>query len=369
MLIFATVAAGKNPEQVTEQKNLVARNVRIEKAKLPDLGTLAAEYDGQLVFSRIMRGDTPDHEGAVEIATEHTEPRQGDILTIVGEREQVEKAIEDLGHASSVALHLDRRYLDFRRFTMSNTKLSGRRISDLDLERKFGATITRVRRGDVDLLATDDLVVLTGDRLRIVAPRGKLREVSAFFGDSETSTAHLDAASLGIGLSLGVLLGLLIWPLPGGNHFALGVAGGSLVVGLILGRVMRTGPFVWTLPYGTSNTLGQLGMLLFLAYAGSTAGPAFLRAVHSDQLPWILLAGFIITTLFACALLLFGRYLAKIDNASLAGTLAGAGTQPAVLAHANELVNSSNVNLGYALVYPAAMIAKVIIAPLIGTLF
>jgi len=368
MLIVATIAVRRGPAQGADSPALTTRNVRVEAADLPDIGTLSARYDHSVVFSRLSHGDAPGHSGKVAIATEHDVPVTGDILTIVGPPAALDQVISDLGHASTVALQMDREFLDFRRVTISNSKLSGRRVDELDLERSFGATVTRVRRGDVDLLATDELVVLTGDRLRIVAPRDNLSAVSAFFGDSEASTSHLDAASLGIGMSLGILLGLLVWPLPGGTDFALGVAGGSLIVGLVLGRAMRTGPFVWTLPYGTSNILSQLGLLLFLAYAGSIAGPAFLGALDSDELPAIVFAGFVVTTTFTVAILAFGWWVAHLDRASLAGAIAGSGTQPAVLAHANSLISSSKVNLGYALVYPIAMILKVILAPLIGTL-
>jgi len=187
-------------------------------------------------------------------------------------------------------------------------------------------------------------------------------------GDSESSNAHVNAASLGIGMSLGILLGILIWPLPGGMHFSLGVAGGALITGLVLGKTMKTGPFVWTLSYGTASVLNQLGLLLFLAYAGSTAGPAIVAAFHSSEVWYIVASGAIVTACFFIAVYLFGLYFSKMGRASLTGSIAGAGTQPAVLAHANFLINNPGVNLGYALVYPVAMIVKVIIAPLIGTL-
>lgn len=370
MMVVATFAA-RRKDSADDNEELVpeTRNVRVETSGLPALAVLADRYDHPVVFSRISRGTTPGHEGVVELAVDSTVPEPGDILTVVTDSVTIEKVVNDIGHSSAVALQLDRSTLDFRRVTMSNSSLSGRRINELNLERHYGVTITRVRRGDVDIVAEENLALLTGDRVRIVGPPGKVAAAAEHLGDSEIRSAHINATSLGLGMSLGVLLGLLIWPLPGGSHFAFGVAGGCLIVGLLLGRAMRTGPFVWSLPYSTTATLNQLGLLLFLAYAGSTAGPAFVKAVHSDQLVPILVTGVLVVVGFMVAVLLFGRYVVKLSAATLAGTVAGAGTQPVVLAHANSLVNSANVNLGYALVYPAAMIVKVIVAPFIGTLF
>jgi putative transport protein len=316
-----------------------------------------------------MRGDRPGHTGDLDVATEETLPVSGDILTVVGDPDTVGSVTVDLGHASTVALDMDRSRVDFRMLTLSDPKLSGLRIADLKLERKYGATATRVRRGDVDLLATDDLPLLIGDRVRVVAPRDRMPEVVALFGDSETKVSHVNAAGLGLGLSIGVLFGLLRWPLPGGTTFALGVAGGSLLVGLVLGRTMRTGPIVWSLPAQVSGAIGQLGMLLFLAYAGSTAGPALKKALGNDEVWFVLAIGIVITTLVGAAIVILGRSVGGLAPATTAGTVAGTATQPAVLAHANATSGSPKVNLGYALVYPAAMIVKVIVAPLVGTLF
>lgn len=369
MMLFAAVAVKKHANEKETKKSFVTRNIRVEKKKLPNLGVLTDKYHGKVVFSRIMRGDRPGHEGEVDIATDATNPKKGDILTIVGPLDNVNRVAKDLGHISTIALQLDRKKLDFRRVTLSNSKLAGTKLGDLKLERKFGATITRVKRGDVELLASDDLPLIVGDRIRIVAPREKMSEVASYLGDSETGASAVNAAGLGVGLSIGIMFGLLVWPLPGGEHFSLGIAGGSLLAGLLLGRIMKTGPITWSLPSTVSSTLTQLGMLLFLAYAGSTSGPALVKAFKSDEMPYILLAGFIVTSVTACALFFAGRYIAKLPGDTLAGTIAGSATQPAVLAHANSIAQSANINLGYALVYPTAMIVKVILAPLIGTLF
>ena len=351
-----------------EAHALEGRNVRIDSSELPSLGALSERYDDRVVFSRIMRGDFPGHPGTVEVATDDMHPDVGDILTVVGEAEAVAEVVAQLGHPSSVALTLDRSTLDFRRIAVTSHKIVGHTLGSLRLARRYGATATRVRRGDVDLLATDDLVLAPGDRVRVVAPRAAMNEISELLGDSERAAGDLNPVGLGLGLALGLLLGLVVFPLPGGTDFTLGSAGGPLLVGLVLGRLMRSGPIVWTLPHHVSATLNQLGMLMFLAYAGSNSGKALADALGTDQGPRLLALGVLVTVTVGGFVLVAGRFWGHLSPAALAGTVAGAATQPAVLAHANDATEGDpRANLGYAVVYPVAMIAKVILAPLIGT--
>lgn len=341
--------------------------VRIETRGLPDLGTLSEQYDHHIVFSRIMRGDSPDHPGDVDVATDDAIPMPGDILTVIGDQEVVDRFVAQVGHPSSVALTLDRSAVDYRRVAVSNPKVAGLPLGDLRLRRRFGAVATRVRRGDVDLLATDDLTLQIGDRVRIVAERRRMSEITAFLGDSEKGASAYSITSLSLGLALGVLLGELQFPMPGGSQFALGLAGGPLLVGLIVGRAGRTGPVLWSLPHGVASTLSQLGMMLFLAYAGSNSGSALAEALGSPTGPRLLAVGAVVTIVTAATVIVGGRLLAGMYGPRMGGVLAGVQTQPAVLAYANETTKDDpRVNLGYALVYPAAMIVKVVVAPLVG---
>lgn len=358
---LAPVADDEPPPQLT------GITVRIDVNGLPDLGVLSDRYEHRLVFSRIMRGDTPGHPGIVDMATDDTVVAPGDIVTVIGDRETLDRFVSDVGHPSSVPLTLDRSTVDYRRIAVSNSAVAGKPLDELHLRRRFGAVATRVRRGDVDLLATDDLVLQVGDRVRVVAPRSRMQDVANFLGDSERGTASYSITSLALGLALGVLLGELSFPLPGGSEFALGLAGGPLLVGLLVGRAGRTGRILWTLPHSVASTLSQLGMMLFLAYAGSNAGSALADALVSPTGPRLLAVGALVTIVTAAVVLLGGRWLAGAYGARIGGVLAGTQTQPAVLAYANEQTgNDARVNLGYALVYPAAMIVKVVTAPLLG---
>src|SRR5205085_1330852 len=162
-------------------------------------------------------------------------------------------------------IELERRVFDIRRILVSSRAVAGRPLDELELPQRFGAEVTRVRRGDVDLVATPDTIVELGDRVRVLAPRERLREVSAYFGDSLRRIGEIDVLTLSLGLAGGLALGLVPVPLPGGGSFELGFAGGPLLVALALGAIGRTGPLVWQLPYTANLTLRQLGTILFLA--------------------------------------------------------------------------------------------------------
>lgn len=347
--------------QAADQRppELVHQTVEVTVDDGPTLGTIVDE--GHVVFSRTQR------DGVVRIATEEFQPRPGDLVAVIGPRDAVDAVAARLGRPSTSYLALDRRDLDFRRVAVSNHDVAGRSIADLRLMRRYGATATRVRRGDVDLLATDDLVLQVGDRVRVVAPRERLAEVATLLGDSERGAGEFDTTGFALGLAAGLLLGMVAVPLPGGGAFELGMAGGPLVAGLVLGRWGRTGRFIWALPFPAATALNQLGILLFLAYAGTNAGDDLVAALRTDEGVRILLAGVAVTAFAAFALTLLGPIVAGIAGPRLSGVIAGFQTQPAVLTFANERSGADpRVNLGYALAYPVAMIVKVVVAPMVG---
>jgi putative transport protein len=310
-------------------------------------------------FARIKR------QGQLSIVTDETKLERDDLVSIVGHRSCLEAAVQLLGERSHDRLDLDRSRIDFRRIFVSQKSVTEVPLHTLRIGSKFGAAITRVRRGDVDIVADGNTVLEPGDRVRVVAPRERMDEIAKFLGDSYKALSEIDVITFSIGLALGLLLGKVPLPLPGGGHFELGFAGGPLIVGLILGRLGRTGPFVWTLPFSANLTLRQLGMVLFLAGIGTRSGHSFAETLHQGGgiLP-LMIGGAVVTCLVAMSMIFVGHYLLKIPAPLLAGMLAGAQTQPAVLAFAAEQAGDESPNRGYATVYPLAMIAKIVLAQL-----
>ncbi len=373
MLIASGIAikkVSKNPqsdELATAPPKLIGETVRVDVDGLPTLGELAKQYDDKIRFSRVMTGDRPGHPGLIDIATDDHELVRGDIVTVIADSETIEKFISQVGHPSSVALTLDRSNLDFRRIAVSHRSVAGKSLGELRLSQKYGAVATRVRRGDVDLLAHDDFVLQIGDRVRVVATQHGLSRVAKLLGDSEKAASAFSIVSVATGITAGVILGSIPFPVPGGRVFEFGMAAGPLIVGLVMGRFGKTGRIIWSLPHTSSSALSHLGMMLFLAYAGSTAGHALSVAI-TTPIGWrLLLIGLATTVTSALTFIYLGRYFAKIYGPRLAGVMAGSQTQPAVLAYVNEQTKDDpRVNLGYAVAYPVGMIVKVLIAPILG---
>ncbi|HEU4328575.1 MAG TPA: aspartate:alanine exchanger family transporter [Roseiflexaceae bacterium] len=300
------------------------------------------------------------HEGHLALATAQTRLATGDMVSVIGTPEVLGELKRHLGEPCEERLDLDRRELDYRRIFVSNRAVVGRRLRDLDVQQRFGALVTRVRRGDVELLPHGETVLEPGDRVRVVAPRERMDEISAFFGDSYKALSEVDVLTFNLGLALGILVGLLPIPLPGGLVVKLGFAGGPLLVALILGTLGRTGPLVWSLPYSANLTLRQIGLVLFLASVGTRAGYAFRSMLMQGDGLGLLLVGALITCAVALLTLWIGYKLLHIPMNLLIGMLAGLQTQPAVLGFALEQTENDLPNVGYATVYPVATIAKIV---------
>jgi putative transport protein len=301
------------------------------------------------------------HEGKVEIADPHHVLAVGDVLGLIGPPSDVAAATAFLGEPSHDHPEWDRSTLDARRVFVSSPEVAGRRLRELDLSR-YGALVTRVRRGDVDLLADPDMRLDLGDRVRVLAPRERIEAVSRYFGDSYRALSEVDVVSLGLGLALGLALGEVPIPLPGGATFELGLAGGPLLMALLLGTVGRTGPILWQLPYNANLTLRQLGLILFLAGVGVRSGWSFAHTVASLEGLTLFLVGALLTTGLALLTLWIGHRRMNIPMSTLTGLLAGQQTQPAVLAFAGEQTGNDLPTLGYATVFPVATLAKILLA-------
>jgi len=317
---------------------------------------LMREHGWTVVLSRVRRGDDSEVPHADFVL------REGDLVVVVGPVREAERVVRTLGMRAGEELPLDRTELDARRMFVSASEPVGQRIADLRLPERFGAIITRVRRGDMDRLARPDIVLEPGDRVRVVASRDRMPEVTRFFGDSYRTLSEIDVASFSLGLVAGLLLGLVPVPLPGGGTFRLGMAGGPLVIGLALGALERTGPFTWQLPYNANLTLRQLGAVLFLGGVGVRSGYAFADTIGSGDGVGMLLAGGAVTCLAALLMVWIGRAVLRVPVDVLCGIVAGMQTQPAVLAFAVEQTGDDLPNTGYASVYPVATIAKIVLA-------
>jgi putative transport protein len=346
----------------TEPLSNITIRVTCQEAVGATIEELRRRNGWDILFGRIR------HENSVSLADPSSCLAIGDQVTAVGIQEELEKVTRFLGERSDTELDLDRREFDYRRIFVSNPKLVGRRLRDLRLKENHGAIITRIRRGDDDILAGGDTILELGDRVRVITDRDRIDQVSEFFGDSYRAVSEVDILTFSLGLAFGLFLGTLPIPLPGGSELRLGFAGGPLLTALVLGTLGRTGPLVWTLPYSANITLRQIGLILFLAGVGTRAGYGFITTFTQQGGLLLFGTGIVITFTVAVSMLWIGYRLFKIPMSLLIGMLAGLQTQSAVLGYALEQSRNELPTVGYASVYPVATITKILLAQLLLTM-
>jgi putative transport protein len=361
-MLLAVVAAQRFVPQARSASalgtELQSISVRVGERRGQTVGELQQQHDDEIRVSRVQRGD----QQFVPARADRLEP--GDVVAVTCPVDRANAVIAGLGDRHPAQLTDDRSRLDFRRMVVSNMDVVGRPLASLRLTHRHGATITRIRRGQTDLLANLDMVLEPGDRVRVVAPPDRMGLIAEELGDNERRVSEFQPLGFSIGLLLGLLIGLIPLPIPGVGTIEVGSAGGPLLVGLLLGWRERTGPLVWQAPHGVSFTLRQLGSLLFLGMAGTSGGAALRSALTGGDAYQPFVAGLVITSLSACALIAIGRWR-RLGPASTSGLVAGAQTQPAVLAFATERTADPALDLTYALVLPAGMVTKILAAQLL----
>ncbi len=342
-------------------EDLESRTIEVleQSATEKPLAELAAEHGLRVVFTRIERPEGVEVLGPASMAT------WGEHVTAVGTRDELDRAEALLGRRGERPMHLERAEIDYRRIFVSSREVAGRTLREIGLPGRFGAVITRVRRGDVELLPHAGMVLELGDRVRVVARRERMDEVSHYFGDSYRALAEIDMTTFALGLFLGMLVGLAPIPLPGGITVRMGLAGGPLLVGLVLGARGFTGRMVWTLPFAANLTIRQIGLVLFLAGVGTQAGYPFAQTLARPEGALLFGGGALVTCATALVFLWVGHRVLRIPFSLLSGMLAGLQTQPAVLGFATEQAGNDLPNVGYATVYPTATILKIVIVQIL----
>ena len=270
------------------------------------------------------------------------------------------------GRRRTAALLKDRSDLDYLRVFASRPVVVGRALGDLDLPGDKGAILVQVRRGDADIMPRPDLVLEFGDRVGVLAHRGDFAAMRKYFGDSIKGTAEFSYISIGIGMALGFLIGAIQIPLPGIGKIAVGLSG-VLIMALILGNLRRTGGMNWTIPLSANLVLRNLGLTLFLAQVGMASGPKFVATVADTG---FLMLGLGAIVLFALVLpiLILGLFVFRMPYDEVAGIVAGACGNPAILAYANKLAPTERPDIGYAMIFPGMTIVKILFVDIVPAL-
>lgn len=341
-------------------ENLSSRTLRVTNPNVfgKTLRSIMKDYQWNVVFGRM----ESYKYGKMMITHWESELHENDKITVVGTKEELDEVQQIIGVIDPESLSFNRKEFDIVRIFVSNPDVVGKTISSLNLNEKYSALITRIRRGDIEMLAKSDTVLEIGDRIRFVARREDIPAIQKLFGDSYHAVSKIDIFSFGLGICLGLLVGMIEITLPGGLVFKAGYAGGPLIVGLVLGTLKRTGPIIWSLPYGTNVTLNQLGLILLLAVLGIRSGHTMLEALsHGSWLP-IFLGGAILSIFGAILSLWIGYRIFKIPFSLLLGFVSN---QPAILEFASDITKNKVPNIGYAFMFPISLVMKILYAQIL----
>jgi putative transport protein len=293
----------------------------------------------------------------------------GDGLMLVAEQEgALAEAAAKLGSLAPGRIVKDRSNLDYIRVFVGKANVVGVPLAQLTLPAGFPINLLHIRRYDSDIIPSPDLTLEFGDRVGVLMPPDRKEEVRRYFGDTVKSAAEFSYVSLGLGMVLGLLLGLIPIPIPGVGTVTLGVGGGPLIVALILGKLRRTGPLLWVMPLPANIVLRSYGLAIFLAAVGINAGQPFVRTLSESGLTMLFIGAAVLLTTVLIVLVV-GHLLMKIPLDDLLGVASGATGNPAILVYAARMAPTERPDIGYAMIFPSMTIVKVIAVQIVGILF
>ncbi len=340
------------------KQSLLKQGIRITNPEITEIPVrdLVKKYQLQVVFGRVFRGDQEF------LINWDTELQTDDMVLAAGNERQIDNLVNLFGEAMPELVDQGQSVYGRKRIFVSNPEIAGQSLATLNLNEKYSAVISRIRRGDHDVLATGETVIELGDQVGFVAHRKDIPSLQKLFGDSHEQLTKINFFSFGIGLSIGLFIGMVEFTLPGGLPFRLGYAGGPLIAGLVLGSLRRTGQIVWTLPYNSNHTLQQIGLIFLLATIGVNAGFEFFRTLFSLDGFTIFLSGAVIVFMIAVITMLIGHKVLKIPFSILIGMIAN---QPAILDFAKERTKNNLPLVGFSLALPALLIIKILLVQII----
>lgn len=342
-------------------------NLRVENPNLE--GVSIAKVPGVQETSVIISRHRPALGGEVTAATQETKLHVGDVIMVVGTQSHLDQFRLVIGSVSPENLMKAPGRITYRRVVLTNKKLLGKRVRELGLDHFHGVAVTRVSRGDLIFTALPDLRLQFGDMLQLVGDEDSLNAATQRLGNAVQMLQETKFAAIFAGILLGVLLGLYpihINGLPA--PVRLGLAGGPLIVAILMSHLGRLGPMIMHMPINANRALRELGIILFLANVGLLSGEHFVATVFSMQgLQWVLL-GVLVTMLPLLIVGYIARKFHGVNFMTLCGLLSGGMTDPPALAFATTLARCDSPAVAYATVYPLTMLLRIVAAQVIAQL-
>ncbi|MBS0196901.1 MAG: putative transporter [Planctomycetes bacterium] len=351
----ALAAAQAEPTVALERRALVVLNGNLDGLSIAGLPHIK-DFGVQIARHRAASasGVTVAHGGTVL--------HVGDHISVVGPPEELDAFERLIGRRTADDLTAAPGEIRLRRIVVTRKRVVGRRLADLHLGQRMNVKVTRVIRSGVEMAAFGGLVLQFGDVLSLIGDDESLARAGEALGNSPKALDETHFMPIFLGIALGVIAGVLPITIPGlPEPVRLGLAGGPLILAIILSRVGNIGPLVWYVPQSAKLAFRELGITLFLACVGLKAGEKFVATVMSENgALWIALAA-IVATVPPIAVGVFARRALRMNYATLSGVLAGSMTDPPALAFAGGMCKSEAPSLAYATVYPVTMMMRIVL--------
>jgi putative transport protein len=351
-------ARNRRKAEPLERRTLIVTNPNLEGLRLE---AIPGRIESGVTISRVRHGD--ETHAAVDATVVHRD----DCMVVIGTRAGLDLFERVIGQRTDEDLVANESAITFRRVVITDREVLGKTVHELNLDDRFGVAVTRVTRADIEMTAVPGLRLQFGDQMQIVGAPVDLDKAAAAVGNSLKELNETHFIPFFIGIVLGIALGTLPIPFPGlPQPIKLGLAGGPLIVALILGRVGRIRRQVWHMPVNTNLAFREFGIALFFAAVGLGAGAKFFATVFSATgLQW-LLAGTCVTVLPLLLIAIFARAVWKMNFMDLSGLLAGSMTDPPALAFASNIAGSDAPTVAYATVYPLTTLLRILSAQVLA---
>ena len=337
--------------------HLEVRNESIDGKKLIQI----KEFMGRpFVCSRIR------HEGHVSIPNQDTEFHIGDQVFIVCSEEDAEAVTAFIGKEIQVDWEKQDMPMVSRRILVTKSEINGKKLGSLHFRSMYGVNVTRINRSGMDLFADPNLILQVGDRVMVVGQQDAVERVAGVLGNQLKRLDTPNIVTIFVGIFLGILLGSLPIAFPGmPTPVKLGLAGGPLVVAILIGRFGHKMHLVTYTTMSANLMLREIGIVLFLASVGIEAGEHFVQTVVEGSGLLYVGYGFLITVIPLLIIGMIARFYCKVNYFTLMGLIAGSNTDPPALAYANQTSGNDAPAVGYSTVYPLTMFLRILAGQMI----
>ena len=306
------------------------------------------------------------HEGHVSIPSQDTEFHIGDQLFIVCSEEDAAAVTAFIGREIQVDWEKQDMPMVSRRILVTKSEINGKKLGSMHFRSMYGVNVTRVNRSGMDLFADPNLILQVGDRVMVVGQQDAVERVAGVLGNQLKRLDTPNIITIFVGIFLGILLGSLPIAFPGmPTPVKLGLAGGPLVVAILIGRFGHKLKLVTYTTMSANLMLREIGIVLFLASVGIEAGEHFVQTVVDGNGLYYVGYGFLITVIPLLIIGIIARLYCKVNYFTLMGLIAGSTTDPPALAYANQISGNDAPSVGYSTVYPLTMFLRILAGPMI----